>query len=157
MARPNLFVATSRIEASAAELFLWHAEPSALERLTPPWESVEIVERSPGIMNGDSGVMRVRLGPFKIRWAFEHRDFIQDRQFRDVQTAGPFRRWEHTHLFSPNGKEACQLEDRIEYELPFGWLGDICGGWMVRRRLARVFEYRHKITADAMRLRKRGG
>jgi hypothetical protein len=55
------------------------------------------------------------------------------------------------------GDEACQLEDRIEYELPFGWVGKICGGWMVRRRLARVFEYRHKITADAMRLRKQGG
>lgn len=156
MVRPNLFVATSRIEASAEELFRWHAEPGALERLTPPWETVEIVDPSPGIQDGDSGVMRVRVGPFRVRWAFEHRDYIQDRQFRDVQTAGPFRRWEHTHLFTPEGKDACQLQDRIEYELPFGGVGEFFGGWMVRRKLARVFEYRHRITAEAMRARRQG-
>ena len=72
------------------------------------------------------------------------------RQFRDVQTSGPFRRWEHTHLLTPEGPEACRLEDCIEYELPFGALGDYFGGWLVRRKLARVFVYRHRVTAEAM-------
>ena len=151
MARPNLFVAASRIEASAEELFRWHAEPGALERLTPPWERIEIIERSRGIHDGDSGAMWVYLGPFRMRWSFEHRDYIEGRQFRDVQTSGPFHRWEHTHLFTPEGPEACRLEDRIEYELPFGTLGDFFGGWLVRRKLARVFEHRHRVTAEAMR------
>ena len=151
MARPNLFVATSRIEASAEKVFRWHAEPGALERLTPPWERIEIIERSRGIRDGDSGAMWVYLGPFRMRWSFEHRDYSEERQFRDVQTSGPFHRWEHTHLFTPEGPEACRLEDRIEYELPFGALGNFFGGRLVRRKLARVFEYRHRVTAEAMR------
>jgi len=151
MARPNRFVAASRIEASAEQVFHWHAESGALERLTPPWEKIEIIERAPGIRDGDSGAMWVYVGPFRVRWNFEHRGYIEARQFRDVQTSGPFRRWEHTHLITPDGPEACQLEDRIEYELPFGALGDFFGGWLVRRKLARVFEYRHRVTADAMR------
>jgi ligand-binding SRPBCC domain-containing protein len=151
MARPNLFVAASRIEASAEELFRWHAKPGALERLTPPWERIEIIEHSRGIRDGDSGAMWVYLGPFRMRWRFEHRDYIEGRQFRDVQTSGPFRRWEHTHLFTPEGPEDCRLEDRIEYELPFGALGYFIGGWLVRRKLARVFEYRHRVTAEAVR------
>ncbi len=151
MARPNLFVAASRMEASAETVFRWHAEPGALERLTPPGERIEIIERSPGIRDGDSGAMWVYLGPFHMRWSFEHRDYIEGRQFRDVQTSGPFRRWKHTHLITPEGPEACRLEDRIEYELPFGALGNFFGGWLVRRKLARVFEYRHRVTAEAMR------
>jgi ligand-binding SRPBCC domain-containing protein len=151
MARPNVFVATSRIEASAEKLFRWHAEPGALERLTPPWEKIEIIEQAQGIRDGDRGAMWVYVGPLRVRWSFEHRDYIEGRQFRDVQTEGPFRRWEHTHSFTPEGAEACRLEDRIEYELPFGALGNVFGGWLVRRKLARVFEYRHRVTAEAMR------
>jgi ligand-binding SRPBCC domain-containing protein len=153
MARANSFVAASRIEASAMELFRWHTEPGALERLTPPWERIEMIVRAPGIRDGDSGAMWVYMGPLRLRWAFEHSGYIEGRQFRDTQTSGPFRRWEHTHLFIAEGPEACGLEDRIEYELPFGALGNFLGGWLVRRKLARVFEYRHRVTAEAMRAR----
>ena len=84
-------------------------------------------------------------------WKFEHSDYREGRQFRDVQTAGPFRRWEHTHLFIPDGADARRLEDRIAYDLPFGWLGNLLGGWTIRGKLKRTFEYRHRVTAEAMR------
>lgn len=150
----NQFVARSRIGASAEDLFEWHAELGALERLTPPWEPVEVEKRSPGIRDGDRGVLRVPLGPFRVRWVFEHRDYVEGRQFRDLQVSGPFRHWEHTHLFTPDGPSACILEDRIEYELPCGAPGNLLGGWLVRRKLARVFAYRHRVTAEAMAARK---
>jgi uncharacterized protein len=150
MGTNNEFVARSRIQASAEDLFRWHAESDALERLTPPWEPMEVEQRAPGIRTGDRGVLRVRIGPFRVRWVFEHRDFIQDRQFRDVQISGPFRRWEHTHLFTPDGPGASFLEDRIVYELPFGKFGNFLGGWLVRRRLKKLFGYRHRITTEAM-------
>lgn len=151
MAREKLFVYSSTIAASAERVFRWHAEPGALERLTPPWEKMEVVEPSPGIRDGDRGVLRVRLGPIPMLWKFEHRDYREGRQFQDVQTAGPFRRWEHTHLFTPLGDNASRLEDRIAYELPLGALGDFLAGWLIRGKLERTFEYRHRVTAEAMR------
>jgi hypothetical protein len=150
MAKKNQFVARAHIQASAEELFRWHAEPGALERLTPPWEPVEVEQRAPGIRNGDRGALRVRLGPFRIRWVSEHCDYIEGRQFRDVQLSGPFRRWEHTHLFTPEGPGACILEDRVDYELPLGALGNFLAGWFVRRKLKRLFAYRHRVTAEAL-------
>jgi len=150
----NHFIARSHIQASAEDLFQWHAEPGALERLTPPWQPVEVEECAPGIRAGDRGVLRVRVGPFRVRWVIEHRDYIQDRQFRDVQISGPFRRWEHTHRFTPDGPGACTLEDSIDYELPLGRLGNFLGGWFVRRKLEKVFDYRHRVTAEAMGARK---
>ncbi|MFZ0520695.1 MAG: hypothetical protein WAL95_06705 [Candidatus Acidiferrales bacterium] len=91
MARAKLFMYASRIEASAERVFRWHAEPGALARLTPPWEKMEVVEPAPGICNGDRGVLRVHFGPIPMLWKFEHSDYQEGRQFRDVQTAGPFR------------------------------------------------------------------
>lgn len=150
MGRTNVFTAQTIINAPAAEVFRWHAEPGALERLTPPWEPLEVLERAPGVRDGDRGVLRVRVGPFRVRWEFEHRDYVEGRQFRDVQISGPFRRWDHTHRMTPEGPNSCLLEDRVEYELPFGALGSFVAGWFVQRKLKKLFRYRHRITAVAM-------
>jgi ligand-binding SRPBCC domain-containing protein len=143
------FVAQSRIDAPAEEVFRWHAQPDALDLLSPPWEPVEILQRAPGIRDGDRGALRVQMGPFKIRWSFEHRDYIEGRQFRDVQISGPFRRWEHTHKMDPQGTSACILSDSICYELPLGMVGNLLAGWFVQRKLARLFKYRHRVIAEA--------
>lgn len=153
----NQFTAESRIEAPAEEVFRWHAEPDALKRLTPPWEPLEILEPAPGIRNGDRGILRVRIGPFYVRWAFEHRDYFEGRQFRDVQISGPFRRWDHTHRMIAEGPKACRLQDTILYELPFGWPGKLFGDWFVRRKLEKLFQYRHRVTIEAMAARYNSG
>jgi uncharacterized protein len=137
----------TRIEASAEEVFRWHTRPGALERLTPPWEHVEVIERTGGINNGDRVVLRMHLGPLSQTWVAEHRDYLEGRQFRDVQREGPFAHWEHTHRFEPDGANACYLEDRIEYALPFGALGERAGGKFVQRKLEKLFRYRHQVTA----------
>jgi uncharacterized protein len=146
----KLFIATSRIDAPASEVFHWHEQAGALERLTPPWEAVELEQPPHGIRDGDRGVLRVGLGPFRIRWVLEHRDYIEGQQFRDVQISGPFHSWVHTHSFMPAGPHASILEDRIEYTLPMGHLGAVFGNWFVRRKLKRLFDYRHRITKEAM-------
>jgi uncharacterized protein len=146
----KVFVAQSIINAPAEEVFRWHAEPGALERLTPPWGPLEVLERAPGLRNGDRGVLRVRVGPFRVRWEFEHCDYVEGRQFRDVQIRGPFRRWSHTHRMTPEGPKSCRLEDRIEYELPLGFVGNLLGSWFVHEKLQKLFRYRHNVTAEAM-------
>lgn len=146
----EVFVRRSRIAASAEKVFRWHAEPDALPRLSPPWEPVELIEPAPGIRDGDRGALRVRMGPLRLRWEFEHRNYIEGRQFQDVQIRGPFKSWIHTHKFTPDGEEFCWLEDRIEYELPFGAFGRWLGSGFARKKLERLFEYRHRITAEAM-------
>ena len=114
----------------------------------PPWQRVEVVEQSGGIEPGGRVTLRLAAGPLKIRWQLEHRDYAAGRQFRDVQLSGPFRSWVHTHSIEPDGPSACFLEDRIEYELPYGLLGDAAGTGFVRRQLERLFAYRHTTTIN---------
>ena len=144
--RTEVFIRRAHIPAPAAEVFAWHARPGAFERLTPPWESVEIIERSGGIENGGRVVLRMGLGPFSRQWIAEHCDYEAGVQFRDVQISGPFACWEHTHRMEADGRTGCVLEDRIEYALPGGRLGRILGGVWTRRKLARLFTYRHEVT-----------
>jgi len=153
----ELFVHRSRIAAPAAEVFRWHARPGALERLTPPWERVTVVERRGGIENGGRVVLRMGRGPFASRWVAEHDGYVEGEQFRDVQVAGPFAAWEHTHRVVPAELAACHLEDCIAYALPLGPLGALIGGPVVRSRLARMFAYRHRVTAQDLAAHARVG
>jgi ligand-binding SRPBCC domain-containing protein len=141
------FIHRSRIAASAADVYAWHASPGVLERLTPPWEHVEIVQATGGIERGARVVLRVGRWPFQTLWIAEHQDFQPGRYFSDVQISGPFAYWKHIHKFEPDGLDVCFLEDRVEYALPLGALGRWFAGWYVRRKLAKLFEYRHQVTA----------
>jgi uncharacterized protein len=142
------FVRRTRIEAEAEAVFRWHARPGALQRLTPPWTRVDVLQQSGGIENGARVVLALRLGPRRVRWVAEHFDYVAGRQFRDRQVEGPFAHWEHTHGFEPDGPSACYLEDRIAYALPMGSVGALLGGPLVRQTLERTFAYRHRTTAD---------
>ena len=153
----STFRRRTRFDAPAAELFAWHERAGALERLTPPWEPVRVVERragagGSGIADGARVVLDVPLlalppiGAVRTRWVIEHRDYIAGRQFRDVQIAGPFDRWEHTHRVEPDG-EGSVLDDEIHYALPLGALGRLAGGRFAGAKLERLFDYRHAVTA----------
>lgn len=151
--KTELFVKNSRIEAPADQVFLWHMLPGTLETLIPPGEPMRVVERKGEIGRGARVVFVLRIGPFPIRWVAEHTDYVEGREFTDVQVRGPFAFWAHRHLVEPDGPSACRLEDRIEYALPLGWLGRVLAGAFVRRKLERLFEYRHRVTAEAARAR----
>lgn len=144
-----IFEKRSRLPVTAEEAFEWHRRPGAFERLSPPWERVRLLEHS-GITDGARAVIETRVGPCWLRWEALHDGFVEGRQFRDTQVKGPFSRWVHTHSFEPDG-EACWLCDRIEYELPMGVMGRAFGGAAVAKKLARMFEYRHRVTLGDLR------
>lgn len=143
------FVRRSPIQAPAEELFRWHARPGAFERLTPPWEQVEVVSRQgSGIEAGVKVRIRTKIGPVWQTWDAEHTRYEEGRLFQDRQITGPFSHWEHTHLCEPNGPAASFLEDNIQYALPMGALGRLFGGGFARQKLDAMFAYRHRVTAD---------
>ncbi|MGE5848529.1 MAG: TIGR01777 family oxidoreductase [Candidatus Methylomirabilota bacterium] len=146
-----------QIAAPVEAAFRWHARPGALERLTPPWERISVEERTGGIEAGSRVSLRMGFGPIGVRWIVIHRDCVEGEQFRDEQVQGPFARWVHTHRFRPDGLGAAILEDQIEYQLPYGWVGDAIGGAAVRRKLHRIFAYRHAVTQADIETHVRAG
>ena len=124
--------------------------------LIPPWERVTIEQAPTSLGDGAIAVLVLHIGPVKLRWVAKHSNFI-DRgedggEFTDEQVSGPFASWVHRHTVRATGPTSCVLEDHIEYSLPLGWLGEILTGWHVRKKLARMFDYRHATTITALEL-----
>lgn len=160
---------TSEVAAPPRAVFAWHRSPGALQALIPPWEQVSIEQsppHPPGLVDGAVAVLIMRVGPLKQRWVAHHRDVI-DRgdaggEFTDEQVKGPFASWVHRHVIepalgttaasasTPTSPPRTRLTDHIEYRLPLSWLGQACGGWLVRRKLRRMFAFRHEATRRAV-------
>lgn len=152
------FVKRSSLPLPASEVFDWHLRPGAFERLMPPWDKVEVLERQGGITDGGTVVLKVAAGPFAFQWTARHRDYSdENRRFCDEQVSGPFARWIHVHRVDMNGPVACVLEDQVEYVLPMGFLGRWLGEGMIKKRLRQLFEYRHAIVARDVALHRQVG
>ena len=140
------YVARSPMPVPARTLFDWHARPGAFERLTPPFDRVEVLERSGGIQPGARTVLRVHVGPVPRRWVAVHTSLEDGRSFTDRQESGPFTRWEQTHRMLPDGETRSILEDEVRYALPLGLLGRL-GAGIAREKIEALFAYRHALTA----------
>lgn len=141
----NIFIKKTKINVSVATLFSWHAVNGAILRLTPPWASLKIIDRNgDGIEKGVKVKFRLSMFKFPMIWEAEHIEYQADRLFKDHQIKGPFAKWEHTHLFTPDGKNAAVMEDQVEFKLPFGFLSLPFYGF-AQKELKRVFSYRHRV------------
>lgn len=151
MKKIRCFTKRSRIPAPVELVFGWHTRPGALERLSPPWDPIKVIERKGGIEKGAQVVLQMKAGPIPYLWKAQHIDYVENQMFRDRQIHGPFASWTHTHLFESDGPNACFLEDQIEFSLPFHPLGNFFGATFVHQKLEAIFQYRHTTLKNDLR------
>jgi len=147
----EVFEFQTRLNASPEEVFAWHQRPGAFQALCPPWADVKVVEQIGGIFDGGKVSLELCLGPFEVLWNLEHRNFIEGKQFQDVQTSGPFGKWQHTHSFHKD-EGGCILEDKVEFDLPCAPLPVMPASDYIKNELKRMFNYRRDILSKQLSL-----
>lgn len=139
----EIFVKKSDIQASAETAFEWHEKPGALQRLTPPWQKMKVLQQSKGISVGATVTMVNYFFGLPVKMEAEHLDYKKGSFFQDTLTKSPFSSWLHNHSFFEKGEEASELEDKIEYSLPWYFPGFL--KTKVKKELHRIFKYRHAV------------
>lgn len=148
------FIRRSPMPVSARTLFDWHERDGAFERLTPGWQQTRVISKTGGITDGSRVEVEVPLlgGLIHQRMLMEHRNYVAGSQFTDAMIEGPFSSWVHTHTMEPVPDGTSILEDRLEYALPLGELGNLAAGWFVRQQLEQLFDFRHARTRADLEL-----
>jgi len=150
-----------RVAAPFDEVWAFHSEISGLEALTPGWMNLEIEsvtgpdgEPNPGVLEAGSRAEST-MRPFGVGPRQGWTSVIVEREegdgsayFVDEMEGGPFRHWRHTHRFFDAGDETI-VNDRVEYRLPLGPLGDAVGPLAVIG-LDPMFRYRHRKTKELL-------
>jgi ligand-binding SRPBCC domain-containing protein len=122
--------------------FAFFERPENLPRITPPDLAFQILTPSPVPMaQGVSIDYRVRVLGIRTRWRSLIAEYAPPDSFRDVQTIGPYRRWDHRHRFFASAGGTI-IEDLVVYALPWGALGRVVHRVLVRSRLEAIFDFR---------------
>jgi ligand-binding SRPBCC domain-containing protein len=133
-----------------ADVFAFFADPRNLQRITPPFLRLCIVTPTPIVMQTGALIdYRVRLHGIPLGWRTRISVYEPPVGFVDVQLAGPYRRWEHSHEFH-EVEGGTEVRDRVEYEIPLGLLGELAHRAFVRRSLEEIFDYRRDRIAELL-------
>lgn len=130
------------LEAPPEEVFRWHGRPGAFARLTPPWESIRVRERTGGLEVGARVVLGIKKGPMEIRWTVQHTEYEEGRRFVDEQVEGPFEHWRHEHRFEPAEGGGTTLVDTVDWAPPLGSAGEVFTRGFITGSLERLFAFR---------------
>ena len=88
-----------------------------------------------------------------LKWKSKITQVDFQNSFTDVQQKGPYKYWNHFHEFVPNEKGVL-IKDKVEYELPFRFLGNIAHKLLVKKKLEAIFSYRNQILEDTFNQKK---
>jgi hypothetical protein len=133
---------SQRLPGDPPEVFEFFADAGNLEAITPPLLRFEIVTPRPIEMRvGTIIEYRLRLHGAPLRWLTRIEEWEPGVRFVDMQLAGPYRLWHHTHEFEPDGRGGTIMRDIVRYALPYWPLGELAMP-LVRRDLDRIFAFR---------------
>jgi ligand-binding SRPBCC domain-containing protein len=141
-----------RIPRPITEVFAFFADAHNLEAITPPWLRFRILRVSDReIRPGTLIDYTLRLHGIPLRWRTEITEWEPPHKFVDHQISGPYSLWHHEHTFKPDGPTATIMRDRVTYRLPLGFLGRAAHALLVKRDVARIFDYRAEYIARGFR------
>ena len=126
-----------------AEAWQFFSQPLNLPQITPDWLSFELTGRAPEKMVAGQ-VLCFRLKPFggiRRTWITEITHSSEPEYFVDEQRFGPYRFWQHQHVFVPH-ESGTKMSDIVHYALGPGILGRWVQPLVVAPRLERIFNYR---------------
>ncbi len=138
--RTSVLERRQRVPVSLDDAFAFFANPQNLAAITPPWLGFEILEAPSAAHAGALMLYRLRIKGVPVRWLTEITAWHPPRSFTDVQRAGPYRLWEHTHRLAPV-EGGTEIYDHVRYRVPGGQLARLVDRF-VRPLLDEIFDYR---------------
>ncbi|WP_428024451.1 SRPBCC family protein [Arcobacter sp.] len=138
------FEKISLISCTIEELFEFHLDSNNIKKITPNDTKVELLSKD--FVPREGKVLEIKTTKFGIPtfWAVEISLINKPTILVDTAVHSPFKFWRHSHIFTKKGN-VCELKDVIEYEMPFGFIGNIFSSFM-ENQLNNMFTYRHKQT-----------
>ncbi len=131
------------VNCNVDEVWNFYTDIKHLEIVTPPNLKLKIIETSDKqIVEGLQMTISGRLALYNSKWHSKISMVdVSKYEYIDEMVKGPFKKWKHVHLFSEIGKNQTVVTDKIEFEIPFFFLGKLMEGY-VENSLKKIFEYR---------------
>ena len=134
-----------KLPISVEEAWDFLSDPKNLKTITPDYMGFEIVSGADRSMYPGQIIQYIVtpvLG-IKTKWVTEITHVKEGKYFVDEQRFGPYTLWHHKHFIKPI-EGGIEMEDIIDYKIPFGILGQCVHPFLVKPKLKEIFEYREQ-------------
>ena len=148
----RVFEKSSVINTTLDEMMRFHADPSALSRLTPPPIFMRVQRDDRDSIRQGEIAFTLWFGPLPIRWLARHEAGPTEHSFADAQVEGPMAYWRHEHIFTAVAG-GVELTDRITLAHKPGLAGLLTRLMFDGLPLRFLFAYRHWRTRQATQRR----
>ena len=135
-----------RVPASLDDIWAFFSDARNLAAVTPPHLNLKVTNRVYGESVYAGQVMTYTVRPLlgiPLAWMTEITHVEPKVYFVDEQRKGPYKLWHHQHHFKAI-EGGTEMTDLVHYRLPFGPLGTIAHGLLVKKELEKIFSYRYQ-------------
>ncbi len=132
-----------KLPISIQEAWDFLSNPSNLKTITPAYMGFNILSGADRPMYPGQ-LIQYTVTPvlgIKTKWVTEITHVQDLKYFVDEQRFGPYALWHHKH-FLKEIDGGVEMEDIVDYKIPFGWLGQIAHPVLVKPKLREIFRYR---------------
>ncbi|WP_027136644.1 SRPBCC family protein [Gaetbulibacter saemankumensis] len=134
-----------KLPISIQESWEFLSDPKNLKTITPDYMGFNILSGADKPMYPGQ-IIQYIVTPvmgIKTKWVTEITHVQNLKYFVDEQRFGPYSLWHHKHFISEIDG-GIEMEDIIDYKLPFGILGQLFHPIIVKPKLEEIFNYRKK-------------
>tara|TARA_B110000003_G_scaffold75930_1_gene77544 strand:+ start:1376 stop:1837 length:462 start_codon:yes stop_codon:yes gene_type:complete len=134
-----------KLPISSKEAWQFLSNPNNLAEITPKYMNFKILSGADRpIFAGQ--IIQYKVTPvfgITLKWVTEITHVKENEYFVDEQRFGPYSLWHHKHFIKEiNG--GIEMEDIVDYKIPFGILGQIAHPLFVKNKLRQIFKFREK-------------
>ncbi|MFH4968099.1 SRPBCC family protein [Gaetbulibacter sp. M240] len=119
------------------------SDPKNLQTITPDYMGFHILSGADRPMF-QGQIIQYIVTPvlgIKTKWVTEITHVREGEYFVDEQRFGPYDLWHHKH-FIKEIEGGVEMEDIIDYKIPFGAIGRLAHPVVVKPKLEEIFSYR---------------
>lgn len=123
------------------------SSPMNLSRITPKDMGFRVLSGYDKEPIFEGMIIDYIVSPFlkiPLKWRTRISQVDPYKSFTDFQEKGPYKYWNHFHEFIPYSNGVL-MKDTVDYELPFGFLGNIANSAFVKKKLAGIFDFRYDV------------
>ena len=120
------------------------SSPINLKTITPEYMGFNILSGADRKMYPGQIIQYIVTPLFgiKTKWVTEITHVQENKYFVDEQRFGPYALWHHKHFIRPI-EGGVEMEDIIDYKIPFGLIGQLVHPIIIKPKLKEIFDYRH--------------
>ena len=134
-----------KIPVSREKAWQFLSDPQNLKAITPDYMGFDITGGGDRPMFAGQIIQYIvsPVAGIKTSWVTEITHVEEPNYFVDEQRFGPYALWHHKH-FLKEIDGGVEMEDIVDYKLPFGFIGRMVHPIIVKPKLKEIFEHRRK-------------